>query len=313
MKTHALFPEAPGSDPVSAPVSRRDFVRVATLGATLGAGTSAGVSSAGAAGGAGGEPAPSGLVDTNVYLGRWPFRRTALDETGALAAKLREGGVAQAWAGSFDALLHKDIPGVNDRVAAECARLGGGLLRPVGAANPILPGWEGELRRCAERHRMRVVRLHPNYHGYTLADERAARLLDLAGELGLLVQIPLVMEDERTIHPLLDVPPVDPAPLPELLKTRPGLRVQLLNAFRTLRGLPLASLAARGVAFEIAMLEGVEGVATTLGQIPADKLCFGSYAPFFYFESAALKLRESVLDEDQSLALRSGGALALLP
>lgn len=284
-----------------ATLSRRQFTRAA---ATLAAAAALRPLSA--------SDAPSDLIDTNVSFGRWPFRRTVLDETPALVAKLREGGVTEAWTGSFDALLHKDIPAVNHRLVEECTRHGGGLLRPVGAVNPKLPGWEEELRRCAEVHGMHAIRLHPNYHGYTLADPLAARLFQLAARHGLLVQIALIMEDERTLHPLVNVPPVDPAPLPDLMKPHPKLRVQLLNAFRTLRGLPVHSLAARGIAYEIATLEGMEGLANLLAQIPNGRVCFGSHAPFFYFESAKLKLRESVLDEAASRAVRFGNARDLL-
>ncbi len=159
---------------------------------------------------------------------------------------------------------------------------------------------------------MHAIRLHPNYHGYTLADPSAVRLFELAARHGLLVQIALIMEDERTLHPLVNVPPVDPSPLPDLMKPHPKLRVQLLNAFRTLRGLPVQSLAARGIAYEIATLEGMEGLANLLAQIPNGRVCFGSHAPFFYFESAKLKLRESVLDEAASRAVCFGNARALL-
>lgn len=303
------------NDPDSSPsgcraeVSRRGFVRnAAAMTAATAISPAAGAADKADAA----SPESPDLVDTNVTLGRWPFRRTVLDETPALVGKLREGGVTEAWAGHFDALLHRDLTAVNNRLAAECARHGDGLLQPVGTVNPALPGWEDELRRCADVHGMRILRLHPNYHGYTLADPPAARLLELAAEHGLLVQIALIMEEGRTIHPLVKVPPVDPAPLPELVKPFPRLRVQLLNAFRTLRGLQLKALAARGIAFEIAMLEGMEGLARLTGEIPAERICFGSHAPFFYFESAKLKLRESVLGDQQSQAIRAGNARALL-
>lgn len=252
-----------------------------------------------------------GFIDTNVTLSRWPFRRLPLDETPALLAKLRSNGVTEAWAGSFDALLHKDMASANARLAEEC-RASGGLLVPFGAINPMLPDWEDDLRRCAEVHGMRGIRLHPNYHGYTLADPPFARLLDAAAGRGLLVQIALIMEDERTLHPLVNVPATATAPLPALLKSRPGARVHAINAFRTLRGKPLLDLAAAGVRFEIAMLEGVEGVTKLLAQIDLDRVLFGSGAPFFYFESAMLKLRESALDETQIRAIRSGSARKLL-
>lgn len=256
------------------------------------------------------QPPPAALIDTNVTLSRWPFRRCPLDETPALVAKLREHGVTQAWAGTFDGLLHKDLANANARLAAEC-RAHAGLLVPFGSVNPKLPDWEEELRRCAEVHRMPGIRLHPNYHGYKLDDPAFARLLTRAAEKKLIVQLAIVMEDERTLHPLVQVPPVDTGPLVDLLKKTPGLRLQLLNAFRTLRGEPLLRLAAAGAHVEIATLEGVAGVANLFKQLPAERLLFGSHAPLFYFESAALKLKESVLTPEQDRALRSGNALRL--
>jgi hypothetical protein len=254
------------------------------------------------------------MIDTNVTLSRWPFRRCPLDETPALVAKLREHGVTQAWAGSFDGLLHKDIAAVNSRLADECRKHGDGLLLPFGSMNPKLPDWEDDLRRCAEEHKMRGIRLHPNYHGYKLDDPAFARLLTLASERGLVVQIALSMEDERTQHPLMRVPVVDTAPLLELVKATPKLRLVLLNAFRSVRAEPLLRLAAtERVWFEIATLEGVGGVASLIAQISVKQILFGSHAPFFYFESALLKLKESALTESQLAAIREENAKRLLP
>lgn len=256
-------------------------------------------------------PGPE-LVDTNVSLGRWPFRRAPLDEPAALVARLRELGITDAWTGSLDALLHKDISGVNARLAADCERHGRGLLVPIGAINPTLSGWAEDMRRCAEVHRMPGIRLHPNYHGYTLDGRVVAEVFERATRFGLLVQIPLIMEDERTIHPLVNVPPVDTLPIVPLLNRFPTLRIQLLNAFRTLRGPQLISLAAHRVRFEIATLEGVEGIANLLRQIPVEHLCFGSYAPVFYPESAVLKLKESALSAGQLDFIRTGNARRLV-
>jgi predicted TIM-barrel fold metal-dependent hydrolase len=157
------------------------------------------------------------------------------------------------------------------------------------------------------------IRLHPNYHGYKLDTPVFAQVLDLAAQRGLLVQIAVIMEEERTIHPLMNVPPTDTAPLPSLLKGFPKLRLQLLNAFRTLRGKPVLDLAANGSHFEFAMLEGVNGVGNLLAQIPLTRLCFGSHAPFFYFEAALLKLQESPLKQDQLKALCAENAKSLCP
>lgn len=277
--------------------SRRDFLKTATVAAA-----SVWLHSSDAV------PPAEALIDTNVYLSRWPLRRLPCDETAKLVAKLRANGVTQAWAGSFDALLHRDMAGVNARLAEECRRYGRGVLVPFGSVNPKLPDWEEDLRRCAEVHRMPGIRLHPSYHGYTLNDPDFAKLLRLAAQRGLVVQLACAMEDRRMMHPLWQVEPPDLKPLAEVVKNTPGLRLQLLNWPR-----PSPELLRTGeVCVEIAMLEGVGGVEKLLQQVPLERVLFGSYAPMFYFESALLKLKESVLNPEQLQAIRGANARRLL-
>ena len=253
------------------------------------------------------------LIDVNVNLSRWPFRRLPFDTAPELVKKLRSRGVEQAWAGSFDGLLHRDVAAVNERLAAQCEGQGNGLLVPFGTVNPMLPDWEEDLRRCDEDHKMPGVRLHPNYHQYSLDDERFRKLLQLAGERGLIVQLAVLMEDERTQHPLVQVPHVNVAPLPAALKEAPGVRVVLLNAHRAVRGKTfLQMVATERIWFDISNLESVGGVSKILAQAPPDKILFGSHAPFFILESALLKLRESDLDEAQLEAIALTNARKLL-
>ena len=47
------------------------------------------------------------IVDVNVHLSRWPFRRLRGDDPAALATLLRAKGVGQAWAGSFDGVFFR--------------------------------------------------------------------------------------------------------------------------------------------------------------------------------------------------------------
>ena len=257
----------------------------------------------------------SALIDTNVWLGHWPTRRAWAETPGQLAAKLRGHGVTAAWLGSFDAALHSDIAGVNDRLGEACAREGTGFFTAFGAVNPTLPDWEDDMRRCAEIHHMAGVRLLPGYHGYGLDDPRFARLLGLAAERRLLVQIAITMEDERSQNPTLTAAPVNAAPLPDVLEKIPAARVMLLNATARLFGasLPLLQRLSRaGVLMEIATLEGVAGIEQLLTRAPAARVCFGSHAPYFYFDSALLKLQESVLSRAQLSAIRHEHARAAL-
>jgi predicted TIM-barrel fold metal-dependent hydrolase len=254
------------------------------------------------------------LIDVNVNLSRWPTRRIRGDETKALVAKLKANGVVEAWAGSFDGLLHKEIAAVNARLAEECAAQTDVRLVPFGSVNPMLPDWEEDLRRCAEVHRMPGVRLHPNYHGYKLDDPAFAKLLKLATEKRLIVALALLMEDVRMMHRLLQVPNVDPAPLASLVAKTPGLRLVLLNSLGVLKGDARVTLLRSGdVSVDIGTLEIVNGVANLLDEVPQDRVLFGSHAPLFYFESALLKLKESPLTKAQLQAIREDNARRLLP
>ncbi len=253
------------------------------------------------------------IIDVNANLSRWPFRRVACDRREKLVAKLKEHGVEEAWVGSLDGLLHRDVGGVNARLAEACKDEKGVRLVPFGTVNPTFPDWREDLRRCHEDYRMPGVRLQPNYQGYGLDLPALAELLALAAKRRLIVQIAMRMEDTRTQHPLMQVPDVNAKPLAELLTARPGPRVVLLNWPRSVRGALLAKLTAvENVYFDIAMNEGVGGVGKLLAVIPSERLLFGSHLPLFNLESSILKLQESVLTPAQLKAITHANAQRLM-
>ncbi len=253
------------------------------------------------------------IIDANVSLSRWPFRRLAGDEAPDLVARLRKQGVTQAWAGSFDGMLHRDIGGVNARLAADCRAHGKDFLLPFGSINPKLPDWQEDVRRCSEDFHMPGIRLHPNYHGYELTDPAFAELLKLATARGLIVQIALSMEDVRTQYPLLQVAPVNVAAMPEIVKREAGARVVLLNWWPAMREQRLQTFVDAGqIYFDIAMVEGVGGVARLVDRLPAERVLFGSHAPFFVLQAAMLKMQESGLGADTKKALFEGNARRIL-
>lgn len=246
-------------------------------------------------------------------MSRWPFRRLPHDEPADLVAKLRRSGVEQAWAASFDSLLHKDLGSANARLAELCRTQGEGLLLPFGAVNPTLPDWEEDLRRCAEEYRMPGIRLHPNYHGYTLDDSRFRKLLVLAAQRGTIVQLALSMEDERVQHARLPVPPIDPAPLVEITAAVKNLRLVLLNrSWSQDWGLVTRVRDAGQVYFDFSMLERPGALQDLVREASPARVLFGSHFPFFYLESALLKVREAALEPQQEQAVLAENARRLM-
>jgi predicted TIM-barrel fold metal-dependent hydrolase len=266
-------------------------------------------------------PAVPEIIDTNVHLFDWPFRKLKYARAEPLIAKLRMHRITKAWAGSFEAVLHKQLDHVNRRLTEECRAHGDGMLAAIGSVNPAWPDWEEDLRRCHEQYRMKGVRLYPAYHGYALDHPEFAKLLAAAANRGLLVQIVLRMEDERVHHSAIAIGAVNVAPLSELLKGIPTAKVQLINSAGPLLGNNVSTLIRdTQVTFDIAATEGNGGIGRLIdgknynyrGAIPIERLLFGSHAPFFPCESALLKLFESPLNHEQLGMLMNGNAKRLI-
>ncbi|OAI48318.1 hypothetical protein AYO44_07370 [Planctomycetaceae bacterium SCGC AG-212-F19] len=291
-------------------LTRRRFLQATLLPAALGTASRGAVAAA----------AEPEIIDTNVHLFDWPFRKLKYARTKALVAKLRKHRIVQAWAGSYEGLLHKNLDGVNARLAEECQANGEKMLLPIGAINPALPDWEEDVRRCQEKYHMTGIRLYPSYHNYTLQKTEVAKLLQVARQRGLLVQLAVRLEDPRVHLPVTLTPPVDVTPLPDLLAAVPGVKLQLLNAFNgtdPLRGESGRRLIDKTqVTFDISHIEGQGGVGklitpdreSTRPPLPVQRLVFGSHAPYFPCESAVFKLFESPLGRADLEKVMSGNA-----
>lgn len=264
-------------------MKRRDLLK-----ATLGAGSLAAVV-------ARAEEGFPGILDTNVNLFRWPFRRLPLDETEKLVVKLRSLGVTKALAGSFEGIFHRDLTSANARLAEECASFP--ELVPVASVDPSMSGWERDLADAKT-----AIRLHPGYHDYGLDHPAFLDLLLAASERGLLVQLAVALEDPRTQPDLMRVPEVDLTPLPVAMEKAPAAKVQLLN-WKGRGVLPDALREIATLTVETAIADGTDAVARRVGSFGADRVLFGTHAPFLIPEAALLRVHEAGLDDPTLLAV----------
>jgi uncharacterized protein len=265
--------------------------------------------------------AAPGIIDTNVNLFDWPFRVLKYPDTKALVAKLKKHRIVEAWAGSFEALLSKDMNGVNARLAAEC-RQHAGFLIPFGSVNLAWPDWEEDVRRCHEVHKMPGLRIYPGYQPFDLDHPGMASLVKMTAERGLILQVVFGMEDPRAHHPIINVGPVTFDPLLKLADGTPKAKIQLLHFSGAQQGNALSQFMAKPNTFlDISRLEGNGAVGRMIGSIEGlpsgrvllDRIVFGSHVPYFPAETALLKLIESPLDASQLQAIMRGNARRLLP
>ena len=307
------------------PLDRRSFLKNSLLGATAvslaGEEPLASQTAAGGAPGANPSEAP-GIIDTNVNLFNWPFRALKYRDTKALVAKLKKHRVIEAWAGSFEALLSKDMAGVNTRLADECRTQAPGFLIPFGSVNLAWPDWEDDLRRCHEVHKMPGLRIYPGYQPFDLGHPAMESLLKMTTERGLILQVVFGMEDPRVHHPIINVGPVILAPLLKAVKSTPNASIELLHFPGSSRGADLSEFMTNtNTVMDISQLEGNGAVGRMIGSItglpsarvPVERLVFGSHAPYFPVETALLKLMESPLDAQQLRSIMQSNARRLLP
>ena len=249
------------------------------------------------------------IIDTNVNLFRWPFRRMKYEDTKSFSTKLRKHRITKAWAGSFEAVFSKSLNEVNTRLADECRKSEKGMFVPFGAVNIAWPDWEEDLRRCHEQHKMPGIRIYPAYQAYDLTHEAFPKLVKLATERGMMIQIVGTLEDTRVQHPIVSSREITFEPIPDVVKNTPGARVQLLcwNDYVS-NELLKTFVTETNVMFDISWLESTGALGRLIDgnnwrglrtPVPADRILFGSYAPYFPLESAIMKLFESPLTLEQ--------------
>ncbi len=307
------------------PHNRRSFLKSSLLGATAvslsGQEPSAAQTASGKAP-AGTRAEALGIIDTNVNLFDWPFRALKYRDTKALVAKLKKHRVIEAWAGSFEALLAKDMSGVNTRLADECRTKAPGFLIPFGSVNLAWPDWEEDVRRCHEVHKMPGLRIYPGYQPFDLDHPAMESLVKTTAERGLILQVVFGMEDPRVHHPIINVGPVTFAPLMKVVKSTPSAKVVLLHFSGSSPGTDLTQFMTQSnIVMDISRLEGNGAIGRMIGSIaglpsarvPVERIVFGSHTPYFPIETAILKLVESPLDVQQLQSIMQGNARRLLP
>lgn len=255
------------------------------------------------------------IIDTNVNLFEWPFRHLKYGQTSALVSKLRRHRITQAWAGSFEALFHKDINAVNARLAEECQTKGEGMLLPFGTVNLAWPDWKEDLRRCHEVYKMPGIRLYPIYQTFDLTHPDFPELVRLATDRGLVIQIVGDMVDSRQHHPIVQVRDLNMEPLLNIMKQVPQAKVQLLYWNHRVRSSLLEKLVSdTNVVLDTSRIEGVGALSRLIEgnpwqgsakPVPVQHLLFGSHAPYFPVEASVIKLFESPLDLEQMKAIMS--------
>ncbi len=248
------------------------------------------------------------LVDVNVWLGPWPFQYFHDDDAGKLSARLSAEGIAHAMVGSPEAAFNPDCMAVNRLLLKRLA--GSAMLHPVPALDPTKGDWP-DILSLARDIGAAAVRLFPGYHCYELSSPQALAAVEKIardGRFALFVQ--LRMEDERTHHPLCKIPAVSVPSVLETARRFPGLKIVALCPYYH-----EATEIAKGpanVSFDISHVERLRTVASLVGDVPQERVLFGTHAPFLQSRAAVMKIEAPYVTEEVRRAIGQENAQAIV-
>lgn len=255
------------------------------------------------------------MIDVNAYLGHFAFRQLRHNTADGLLRLMDRKKIERAAVSSAASITYRNAHSGNEEIAAEIKTHRDRLI-PFAALNPAYAGWRDDLKQCHEEFGMKGLRLYPRWHNYKLTDAACLELVQVAAERGMVVSIPLRVEDRRQQSWLVDVPDVDKDEISALIKAAPKAQFILMSGSgfvnsvlgRKNNGLPA------NYAIEICLLTAVlsNEFGRLIENLGEDRIVFGTGMPFHYPDPAILKLEVLEASEIVKEKIRRGNAARLL-
>lgn len=252
------------------------------------------------------------IFDVNAYLGHFAFRRLQCNTAASLLSLMDSKKIDKAVVSSASAITYRNSQAGNEELAEE-VRSHRERLIPFAVINPFYAGWQDDLKICCEEFGVRGLRLYPKWHNYRLSDSCCRELVDAATQRGVIISIPIRVEDNRERSWLLNAPDVPLEEIVELVKAYPKARFILLNG-AGYTGCPLGQKnnnLPNNYAIELSRLSAV--LANEMGHLitnlGAERVMFGTGMPFNYPDPALVKLEALDASEADKEKIRSQNAL----
>jgi hypothetical protein len=233
------------------------------------------------------------ILDVNAYLGHFAFRQLQHNTAASLLQLMDAKRIDKAIVSSASAITYRNAQAGNEELAAEVKDHRDRLI-PFAVINPFYAGWQDDLKICHEDFGMSGLRLYPKWHNYRLSDRCCLDLVNAATERGMVISVPIRVEDKRQRSWLVDVPDVPLDELAALVKACPKARFVLLNGLGYAKlplghkdnGLPVNYL------IEISRLSALldNEIGQLIASLGAERLVLGTGMPFSYPDPALLKL-----------------------
>lgn len=258
------------------------------------------------------------LIDSNAYIGHWPFRQFEYNTLEALMGRMKEFGTDVSVVSNLNGVFYKNTQHANDELyqAIRSKRAFMNRFIPFAVINPIYGGWKDDFERCTSTMGMKGVRLYPKYHSYEITNPNCIELVKMSRDKGIPVAFSMRMVDNRTSSwmdiekewSLKDIVPI--------IREVSDAKYLIYNAANSTN----LSEADTELVKRSEVLIDTSGRALSnwpelLSNYGNEKFCFGTNAPILDYCTGLLRiesLRESEADEITKELFRSGNIKDML-
>lgn len=250
-------------------------------------------------------------IDTNCFLGGYPFWPVPAAQPEDLLQAMDRVGIDQAWVSYLPALFWRD-PMLGNRVLFDLVAKQE-RLHPVPVVHPGLPGWRLEVESLQEEGAI-AVRADPMRQGLDPAGPELRELADTTALQGLPMVIAVRLEDSRQRHPIDGSTELPPSAIRKLIRGNPDIRLLVTHASRAeIEEVHFGSTSseAERIWWDVSWIWGPpeDHLSTLLDTIGGDRFVLGTGQPLRLPEAAMAKL--DLLDQELYGQLRENtGKLA---
>ncbi len=258
------------------------------------------------------------LIDSNTYIGHWPFRQLEYNTLDALLGRMTDFGTDTSIVSNLNGIFYKNTQAANEELynSIRSKKIYQQRFIPFAVINPIYGGWQDDFDVCRTKMGMKGIRIYPTYHDYELTNPSCVELVKMARDHGLPIAVSLRMVDSRpsswmdieTEWSLQDIMPI--------IRLVPDARYLILNVANG----PILNEEDKALLKKADILMDTSGRAIIefgdlLKKYGKDKFCFGTHSPLLDYCTGLLRieaLRDDEADEGTRDLLRSGNIKRIL-
>lgn len=257
-------------------------------------------------------------IDSNAYVGHWPFRRYRYNTPEALSGRMKEFGTDISVVSNLNGIFYKNTQHANDELKEwiSSKRSYRDIFIPFAVINPVYGGWRDDFNTCINQYGFKGVRLYPKYHRYDVTNPFCVELVKRCRDKGLPVAFCLRMVDSRTSSwldiekewSLKDIIPI--------LQQVPDAKYIVVNVVNntTLSEEDRAVFSKSDVLMDSSG-RGINDWEDLLTRFGKERFCFGTHSPILDYCTGMLRiasLSNNEADEQTKHLLKAGNVKRML-